>query len=654
MASLAMPQGAALSQGLGDALDRIGLVPTRGSKGPVTARRQARSWAIYGALVLLGATPLLLGMAPAWRAAGLGLWAPGAGFLVSGGWIAALFPLVLALFVTALIAWFWAGMVIAPAIVWLGSAALAGVMARDHAAPDGWWPAPLIAALVVGGVIGGFARINARTRAAAVVRGAAREGFLAQELARVEAMAAQTPDPAARAMSDEQLAGLRYLLDRTLQPVDRFDGFTILDQFQPAALRYQINHMGFALGLAQGTYVPNFRGYMGLAQRNLIDKYLLPKVWSYWVLESCWGHLNFTDWDPAGRDNIMLTGWFAAHVGQYMLATGDRRYCQPGSLTFRLNARTAWEHDFSSIVGSVDANYARARFGHYACEPNWIYPICNHYGMLALVSHDAVCGTGLVDRHLPGWVRGMDAEFIDAAGSIVGLRSQWTGMPVPFPVGEAGYAFFENAFLPRRARQLWAIARHEAAPLIREEAGGPRMKMPGEGLDAGKYAAGHTGAYATYLVSAREFGDAALAQAALAGLEADCAPSREGGVLRYTMGSNISNATAILGLLMDTGDFRRSFTTGPGAQTLAGPMIETLDYPAVLVARAWSDGRNLDAVFMPGTGGGRFAIPLSQLEPGRRYALSGACEDMLVADAQGQGTFTIDLRQRLSITVTPA
>ncbi|MGQ4828355.1 hypothetical protein ACQ10I_19305, partial [Enterococcus faecalis] len=82
------------------------------------------------ALVLLGATPLLLGMAPAWRAAGLGLWAPGAGFLVSGGWIAALFPLVLVLFVAALIAWFWAGMVIAPAIVWLGSAALAGVMAR--------------------------------------------------------------------------------------------------------------------------------------------------------------------------------------------------------------------------------------------------------------------------------------------------------------------------------------------------------------------------------------------------------------------------------------------------------------------------------------------------------------------------------------------
>ena len=44
--------------------------------------------------------------------------------------------------------------------------------------------------------------------------------------------------------------------------------FTIIDQFQPAALRYQINHMGFALGMAQGMYTPNFHGYLspGAAQ----------------------------------------------------------------------------------------------------------------------------------------------------------------------------------------------------------------------------------------------------------------------------------------------------------------------------------------------------------------------------------------------------
>ncbi|MCW1384125.1 hypothetical protein OLX02_14980 [Novosphingobium sp. KCTC 2891] len=627
--------------------DIPGLSPHRGIKGPVTAARQRRSWTIYAALCLAGLAPTLLGLAPAWRAAGLGLWIPGGGFLAVGGWAMLLFPLVMVLFVASLVAWFWAGVVVAPVIVWLGSAALAGAMSG----PTTWAGAPIAVPLAAGAVILAFARSNRKAHAAGLVKAAARSAFLPKSFTEVAQQSAHEPDPAKREMDAEQLAGLRYLLDRALQPVDRFDGFTIIDQFQPAALRYQINHMGFALAVAQTAYLPNFRGYMGLAQRNLIEKYLEKKVWDYWVYESCWGHLNFTDWDPAGRDNIMLTGWFGAHVGGYMLATGDRRYMEPGSLTFRLNDRKAWRHDFRTINGSVDANYAKAEFGIFACEPNWLYPICNHYGMLSLVTHDALTGSRLVDRHIDGWVRGIDDEFTDSSGSIVGLRSQLTGMPVPFPVGEAGYAFFENTFLPTRARQLWAIAREEIAPLVSEDAQGPRMTMPGEGLDAGKYGTGHVGAYGTYLVSAREFGDERLAAAALAGLERDCQPQRDGGVLRFAKGSNISNATAIMGLLMDTGDFRRTFTEGPSKAALAGPMIETLEYPAVLVTRAWSDGTGLEATFVPGAGAGRHTIGLSQLEPGRRYVLEGAVETDLVAAQDGTATFTIDLPGRIEVTL---
>lgn len=628
-----------------------GLIETRGATGPVTAARQRRTWIIYLSLVIAGLLPTLLAAAPAWQAAGLGLVLPGGGFVALGGWWTLLFPLTLILFVVTLVAWFWAGAVVAPVLLWLGAALAAGALAGERAA---WRPAPLIvlgAALLIGA---GFARRNRRLATAGAARGAAREAFLPASLAEVEAQAVPVVAPA-RELSADQLAGLRYLLDRALQPLERFDGFTIIDQFQPAALRYQLNHMGFALGIAQTAYVPNFRGYMGLAQRNLISKYLDRRVWDYWVLESCWGHLNFTDWNPAARDNIMLTGWFGAHVGQYMLATGDRRYLEPGSLTFRLNDRKAWPHDFRTIIGSVDKNYSGAEFGHFACEPNWIYPICNHYGMLSLVTHDAVTGSALVDRHLPEWFAKMDSEFTDTAGSIIGLRSQLTGMPVPFPVGEAGYAHFENCFAPPRARQLWAIARREIEPLlVTDPDGTERMQMPGEGLDAGHYRSGHVAAYASYLVAAREFGDRRIAEAALRGLERDCAPSREGGVLRYLKGSNISNATAIMGLLMETGDFRRSFTTGPSPQALAGPMIETLDYPAVLVAKAVSEGTGLDAVFLPGATPGRQAIPLSQLQPGRRYVLTGVEERELVADAAGTAAFHLLLDGRREVTLRPA
>lgn len=632
-------------------LDDPRLAPMRNVTGPVTAARQRRTWIIYLSLFALGLLPQLMGSSPALKAAGLGLWMPGAGFLATGGWWALLFPLTLLLFVVSLVAWFWAGMVLAPILVWGGAALLAAALTGDAS----WAGAPYVAALATAAIGGAFTFVNARNRARGRIRAAEREAFLPQSLAEVSAMARAIPDPATRDMTPDQVAGLRYLLDRALQPVDSFDGFTIIDQFQPAALRYQINHMGFALGIAQTAYLSNFRGYMGQAQRNLIEKYLDKRVWDYWVLESCWGHLNFTNWDPAAKDNIMLTGWFGAHVGLYMIATGDRRYLEPGSLTFRLNDTTAWRHDYTTLVKSVVDNYAGAEFGHYACEPNWIYPICNHYGMLSLVTHDRLLGTGHVDRYLGRWFEKLDTEFTDAAGSIIGLRSQHTGMPVPFPVPEAGYAFFENCFAPARARKLWAVGRRDVEPLIEDSPNGARLRFPGEGLDAGNYRTGHVGSYATHLVSAREFGDARLAEAAFNGMEADGMPSREGGVLRYLKASNIANATAILGQLMDTGDFRRAFTEGPSPQTLAGPMIETMDYPAVLVARAYSgDGLSLEAVFYPGAAPGRHSIPVSQLRPGRRYRIEVAEDAELVADANGRGSFHVLLAGRTEVRLAPA
>src|SRR5262249_59700512 len=93
-------------------------------KGPITAARQRRTLLIYVAMCVLGLLPTILGMSPAMKAAGVGLWIPGGGFVASGGWAVLLFPVTLALFALSVFAWFGAGMVIAPIIVWLGSAML--------------------------------------------------------------------------------------------------------------------------------------------------------------------------------------------------------------------------------------------------------------------------------------------------------------------------------------------------------------------------------------------------------------------------------------------------------------------------------------------------------------------------------------------------
>ena len=619
-------------------------------KGPVTAARQRRTAIIYGAACLAGALPLLLGASASWQAAGIGLWLPGGGFLAVGGWASLLFPVTLALFVLSLVAWFWAGMVTAPLTVWLGSAAAAGLMAGETI----WTGGPFVAVACVAAIGLTFHGRTLRARRDGLAKAAARQAFAPASLAEVQVRAAAIPDPASREMSPEDLSALRYLLDRALQPIDQWGGFDVIDQFQPAALRYQLNHMGFGLGVSQSAYTPNFHGYLGQAQRNLIDKYRLRKVWGYWVYESCWGNLNFSNWDPAARDNIMLTGWFGMHVGQYVLNSGDRRYLEPGSLTFRLDKTTAYAHDFNSVVGSVKTNYDTAEFGHFACEPNWIYPICNHYGMAALAVQDAVCGTDNVRRYLPRWLDKMDEEFTDESGSIIGLRSQHTGLPVPFPVGEAGYAPFENVFAPERARELWAVARREIAPAIHDGPDGrPRISLPGKGLDTGNYKSGHAFAFAAIMVGAREFGDDAIAQAAQNSLDADCGREVSGGVRRYVGGSNDANAYAVLGQLMRTGDFRRSFAQGPSAETLRGPVLEDAAYPQVLVARAVSDGEGLDLVVYPGRDDGPQTIGLARLRPGADYTVSGATTDRIVASATGTADLTVMLRGRTAVRLAP-
>jgi len=100
--------------------------------GPVTWARHRRNAMIYAAMCILGLLPTILGMSPEMQAAGLGLWIPGGGFLAVGGWAILLFPVTLALFAVAVFAWFGAGMVIGPIIVWLGAALLAGKMVGDQ------------------------------------------------------------------------------------------------------------------------------------------------------------------------------------------------------------------------------------------------------------------------------------------------------------------------------------------------------------------------------------------------------------------------------------------------------------------------------------------------------------------------------------------
>jgi hypothetical protein len=597
-------------------------------KGPVTTWRQRRAALIYAATCLLGVVPFLFGMSAGLKAVGAGLWIPGGGFVAAGGWAILLFPVTLAIFALAIFAWFGSGMVVAPILVWGGAALAAGAMAGDAI----WAPGAILVPLMVA-AIGFYAYQRAAQRKKSELeRFELRRKTLPAAIAEAIEIAAPIPAAAERELSGEELAATRYLLDRALQPVGEMNGYDKVDQFQTSALRYQINNIGYALSMIQCNYTPNFHGYLDQAQRNL----------------------NLTNPDPADKDNIMLTGWFGLQVGMYMLNSGDRRYAEPGSLTFRLNQHRAFAHDLHSIEHSVMRNFLGAPFCLYPCEPNWVYPICNHFGMTSLAVYDRIFGTRYIDAVLDNWLKSLDTEFTDYSGSVIGLRSELTGIRFPFPAGEAGFAGFENCFAPERAQRMWAIARSELKYIIKHDSGGAdRLVLTGRGFDFGNYRPGFAGAYASIMDCAREFGDYQTADAAQRALDQDCGRALDGGVLRYSKGSNLSNIMAARARIHRRDDFRKAVTQGPPETALRGPVLAGANYPDVLVARAFSNGEDLELVLYPGASSGAHNIRLERLRPGANYVMRNGAEHRFTADNSGAADLQIDLRERTRAHIAP-
>jgi hypothetical protein len=297
-----------------------------------------------------------------------------------------------------------------------------------------------------------------------------------------------------------------------------------------------MNNIAYALATAQAIYMPNFQGYINLAQRNVIEKNLNKKVWGYWRWEQLWGHLS-TTYDPVDRDNIMLTGYIGLQVCLYMGATGDMRYSEAGSLTFAWGNRR-FAHDIHSVIRSLDENYsAEKAFCLYPCEPGWIYTPCNFMGLMTLIAYDRVFSTDYVGKHKETFLRKLDQEFTLANGDLVALRSQSTGMAVPFPFGNEGQTLFINAIAPERARQAWAAARQDL--IIEKPDGGLEILGLAKGVDFGRYKPSPIGHLYGLLGSAGEMGDLAVFNEVLRLLEEIGKPKRDGGVLTYDCSSTM-------------------------------------------------------------------------------------------------------------------
>jgi hypothetical protein len=614
--------------------------------GPLSLARQRRTALCFLLVGVIGLLPLMLKMPPAWQAAGLGLVFPGAGFLAVGGWAMLLFPLTYLLYRVSLFAWFGAGALAAPFLVWGLGVAGAGAMTG---API-WPAAPYIAVgLVFWRELSQF-RKKRKALTATLQKRDERNTYLAHEIVAVAERACAHEVAGERELDPGQLASLRDLLERALQPVGSLEGFTIIDQFQTSALRYQINNISYALSLAQCHYTPSFHGYLSQGQRNLIEQMLQRKVWGYWRWERLWGKFSL-DFDPADEENIMLTGFYGLQVCLYMGNTGDMRYAQPGSLSFKYNERIRFSHDIHSVIGSLVRNYGREAFCLYPCEPNWVYTPCNFMGMKSLAAYDRVFGTRHFGDIIGRFTEKLDSEFTMADGSVYALRSNLTGFAVPFPFGDDGRSLFMNPINDKTAHMAWAMARHD---LTYMEDGKLQIRLKGKGLDMGNYKPGHAATLQNIMAGAREFGDTEVAETAQHMLDARCKPQYKDGVLQYAC-SNATNTTIARARMLRRDDWRNAIVEGPPASTLSGPLLTDAAYPEVLVAKAFSHGADLELVLYPGRAPGAQTVKIERLLAHGHYTVRSAHGDAaLQADANGTATLSVLLEGRTAVTLFPA
>jgi len=595
---------------------------------------------IGGAAVAVSA----LGKGSGTRALALGAMAPGAGYLYTRNPLR--FLATLAGFAASLVAWFGSGNIVLPPLLWAATAFNARKQAvRGRKTWNGARVA--VPAALLGAATAGTA---ARRRAfrAAQDRGRTRARYLAT----VPRIDPQPKDAGHKELSADDLAVVRSLLDRALQPLDTFDGFTKLDQFQTSAIRYQLNFSQWALATAQLHYTPSFHGYLSAAQRNLIDKLTLPPVWRYWAFEQTWGNLSL-DWDPMKRDNIMLSGYLGTMLGAYESNTGDDRYRRSGALPFRLGKRT-WPYTHDMVAAAVHDNMQRSRMTLFPCEPNWVYSACNMTGINTLMMSDRLHGTRFVDSIGHEFQRRLHEEFITPDGRVTAIRSARLGITIPMltsTVADCGLASMLHAFDPELAQRCWAIVRRE---FIDTSGAEPAIALRGwDAIDTGNYHKTHLGAFAPVMWAAAEMGDAELYELLSASLDRQLPPTEANGTRWYDGLSTNMNAMLALARFGPPGGHRALIAEGPGAAVRSGPVLTGVSYPEVLVASTRTDGTALDLVVRPGEGPARVQLGVERLVPRGRYRLRGAVDDELTADEQGRLSIPVDVAGRTEVGLAP-
>lgn len=615
-------------------VDRIPPIPRRERMhGPLTARRLNRFYAFLILEFIAGIAPILLGMNAQWKAFGLGMIFPGAGFLYAGGIVGVLGALLsIAAFATVMFIWWARGPILLPPAVLTGTALLSaawiegrsGVGVLEYAIPAA------VAALH------GYLWLKRRGRFA---EQQARGEQINAILAKAEPLLRDTPVEAGPEMPDGQVGEYRRMLDLALQPVDSWNGFSRNDTWQDGALRYQISGMSWNLAFGQYTQLPAFHGYLNQAQENLIHKHIHRNTWNYWFWECLWGNFR-VEKNPVTIDNIMLSGFLGVSLGLFETSSGTSPFAKPGALTFRWDENTAFPYSHETMLEEVVKNFKRYDLGWFPCEPKWIYSMCNLVGHTALALYDARHGTDLKARIEDRFERTMEEEMMLADGRIKVCTSSPFGFTVPSLSGLFGETWgirFMTPHAPDQAERLWQVLKQDF--IARKPDGSLDFKLLPLGWDTRKPANfsykewPELNPLTMVLWAAIEMGDEEIITATRETIDRMYHPGMAD-ALTWTRRNTV----------------RDMVNKGLPEAWRKGPILSEATYPEAVVTRAVTDGEALDLVIRAGDQPCTTRLGFARLVPGRSYRVVQTGQTVQAgADGTASLDFALDRRSELKL-----
>lgn len=445
---------------------------------------------------------------------------------------------------------------------------------------------------------------------------------------------------------------LRYLLDLSLQPIDRFDGFSHIEQYLLSALRYQLNYTCYALAQTQYNYLPAFTGYLTEAQANTIEKMRDKRVWGYWAHECLIGYQRW-DPDPIKFANVMYTGFFGVMLGVFE-TLNDSRFSAPGALSLRWNEDTEYVYEFSSLCEAIVQNMDNSAHGPlYPCEPRLIYPMCNAFSLSALLMHDRMHGTDFsVERTEQMALAYERHKYLRPDNRFMAARGPLKFFMGPSVGNDGVMSYWLHFAMPEQAAKTWENLREN---LVRIENDDVKIDATSwEVIDPGNYTRGTGMSRVSVMAAAKEFGDDELADALEVSLDKRYTTVRQDGARAYTGISSWGNAGHVLARFTTRDSMAHLMAGEVPEEWRRGPVLAQAAYPEVLVTRAVTDGRALDLVVRPGNGGGRTVLGVERLAPDHTYVVTGGVEDSVTADSHGSALVTVDLDDRREVMVRPA